>query len=38
MVVGLFVLVWAVALTIWRFGRVEARWEAAAAGSADDDV
>jgi nickel/cobalt transporter (NiCoT) family protein len=38
MVVGLFVVVWALALTIWRFGRVEARWEAAAAGSADDDV
>jgi high-affinity nickel-transport protein len=33
MVVGLFVLVWFVALTIWRFGRVEARWEAAAAAS-----
>ena len=33
MVVGLFVLVWTVALIIWRFGRVEARWEAAAAAS-----
>jgi high-affinity nickel-transport protein len=30
MVVGLFVLVWAVALTVWRFGNVEARWEASA--------
>ncbi len=26
MVVGLFVLTWAVALTIWRIGRVEERW------------
>jgi high-affinity nickel-transport protein len=30
MVVGLFALVWAIALSIWRFGKVEARWEAAA--------
>jgi high-affinity nickel-transport protein len=29
-IVGLFVLVWAVAISIWRFGHVEARWEAAA--------
>jgi high-affinity nickel-transport protein len=36
LVVGLFVLVWAIALSVWRFGRVEARWEAAAAG--EDDV
>ena len=35
MIVGLFVLVWALALTIWRFGRVEARWEAAAARSVE---
>ncbi len=35
LVVGLFVIVWAVALTVWRFGRVEARWEAAAARSAE---
>jgi high-affinity nickel-transport protein len=33
MVVGLFVFVWALALSIWRFGHVEARWEAAAARS-----
>ena len=32
-IVGLFVVVWAVALSVWRFGRVEARWEAAAARS-----
>jgi high-affinity nickel-transport protein len=35
LVVGLFVLVWLVALSIWKFGRVEARWEAAAARSAE---
>jgi high-affinity nickel-transport protein len=28
-IAGLFVLVWAVALTYWRVGRVEARWSAA---------
>jgi nickel/cobalt transporter (NiCoT) family protein len=32
-VVGLFVVVWAIALAVWRWGRVEARWEAAAARS-----
>jgi nickel/cobalt transporter (NiCoT) family protein len=36
MVVGLFVLVWAVAVAIWRFGNVEARWAAAASRSAED--
>jgi high-affinity nickel-transport protein len=30
-IVGLFVAVWVVALGIWRFGRVEERWDAAAA-------
>ena len=30
-IVGMFVVIWAVALGIWRFGRVEARWELAAA-------
>jgi nickel/cobalt transporter (NiCoT) family protein len=29
-VVGLFVSIWAIALSVWRFGKVEARWEAAA--------
>jgi len=28
-VVGLFVAIWGVALTFWRFGNVEAKWEAA---------
>jgi high-affinity nickel-transport protein len=30
-IVGMFVAIWVVALGIWRFGRVEARWETAAA-------
>ncbi|MBV9818516.1 MAG: HoxN/HupN/NixA family nickel/cobalt transporter [Solirubrobacterales bacterium] len=30
MVVGLFVVIWGGALAVWRFGDVEARWEAAA--------
>jgi high-affinity nickel-transport protein len=30
-VVGMFALVWAVALAVWRFGRVEDRWDAAMA-------
>jgi high-affinity nickel-transport protein len=25
-IVGLFVLTWAVALAVWRFGRIEQRW------------
>ncbi len=29
-IVGLFVVTWAVALSIWHFGQVEARWDAAA--------
>jgi nickel/cobalt transporter (NiCoT) family protein len=29
-IAGLFVVVWGVALAIWRFGKIEARWEAAA--------
>jgi nickel/cobalt transporter (NiCoT) family protein len=30
-IVGLFVAVWAIAVSIWHFGEVEARWKAAAA-------
>jgi len=30
-IVGTFVAVWAAAIFVWRYGRVEARWEAAAA-------
>ncbi|MDQ2723896.1 MAG: HoxN/HupN/NixA family nickel/cobalt transporter [Actinomycetota bacterium] len=32
-IVGVFVVTWAVALSIWRFGHVEARWEAHAAAA-----
>jgi high-affinity nickel-transport protein len=44
-IVGLFVVTWVVALSIWRFGRIEERWDAAAlaaradgSGSAVDPV
>ena len=30
LIVGIFVVVWAAALSIWRYGRIEERWEAAA--------
>ena len=30
-IVGLFVVTWVVALAIWRFGRIEERWDTAAA-------
>jgi high-affinity nickel-transport protein len=30
-IVGLFVLTWAVALAVWRYGRIEQRWEASLA-------
>jgi high-affinity nickel-transport protein len=33
--VGLFVIVWAVALSVWRFGRVEARWQPQVVEEAD---
>jgi nickel/cobalt transporter (NiCoT) family protein len=36
MVVGLFIVVWVLALSIWRFGKVEARWTAAAARSVEE--
>jgi len=34
LVVGLFVTVWTIALAVWRFGNVQARWEAATRASA----
>jgi len=34
-IVGLFVVTWVVALAVWRFGRVEDRWSAAAARLGD---
>jgi high-affinity nickel-transport protein len=30
-IVGMFVVTWAVALSVWRFGNIEARWDEAAA-------
>ena len=30
-IVGLFVLTWAIALAVWRYGRIEQRWEASLA-------
>jgi hypothetical protein len=32
-IVGLFVVTWAVALTVWHFGEVEDRWDRAAVGA-----
>jgi high-affinity nickel-transport protein len=44
-IVGVFVVTWAVALSIWRFGRIEEKWDAAAlraradgTGTASDPV
>ncbi len=34
-IVGVFVLTWVVALSIWRFGKIEQKWEAAAEGPRD---
>src|SRR5215831_13936213 len=34
-VVGVFVVTWAVALAIWHFGKIEQKWEAAAEGPQD---
>jgi nickel/cobalt transporter (NiCoT) family protein len=34
-IVGVFVLTWAVALSIWHFGHIEQKWEAAAQGPGD---
>jgi high-affinity nickel-transport protein len=33
-IVGVFVVTWAIALAVWHFGRLEQRWEADAAGAA----
>jgi high-affinity nickel-transport protein len=32
-IAGLFILVWAVALTYWHWGKVEARWNSAVPAS-----
>jgi high-affinity nickel-transport protein len=34
-IVALFVVSWAVALGVWRYGRIEERWSAALAANAD---
>ena len=34
-IVGVFVVTWAVALAIWRFGRIEQRWDLSAANAED---
>jgi nickel/cobalt transporter (NiCoT) family protein len=31
MIVGVFVVTWVVALSVWRFGQIETRWEERAA-------
>jgi nickel/cobalt transporter (NiCoT) family protein len=36
-VIGLFVLTWAVALAVWRFGRIEERWSAGLASARGED-
>jgi nickel/cobalt transporter (NiCoT) family protein len=33
-IVGVFIVTWAVALSVWRFGRIEQRWDAASAAAA----
>ena len=33
-IVGMFILTWAVALSVWRFGRIEQKWDTAAAKAA----
>ena len=34
-IVGVFVVTWAVALAVWHFGKIEQKWEAAADGPQD---
>jgi len=36
-IVGVFVLTWAVALSVWHFGRIEQRWDVAAAKASASD-
>ena len=35
-IVGIFVITWAVALSIWHFGQIEQKWDLAAARSPGD--
>jgi high-affinity nickel-transport protein len=37
-IVGLFVATWAIALSIWRFGHIEAKWNAAAARAREQEL
>ena len=37
-IAGLFVVVWIVAVAVWRFGRVESRWNAGLAAAADGET
>jgi high-affinity nickel-transport protein len=37
-IVGLFVATWAAALSIWRFGHIEAKWDAAAARAREQEL
>ena len=36
-IVGIFVLTWAAALAIWHFGKIEQKWDLAAANSGADE-
>jgi nickel/cobalt transporter (NiCoT) family protein len=36
-IVGVFVLTWVIALSIWRFGKIEQRWDLAAARASSRD-
>jgi high-affinity nickel-transport protein len=36
-IVGVFIVTWAAALSIWRFGRIEQRWDAASVTAAAED-
>ena len=38
MIVGLFVVTWVVAFAVWRLGRIEERWENAAARTRDQSA
>jgi high-affinity nickel-transport protein len=37
-IVGVFVVTWAVALAVWRFGRIEERWDVASAAASTSAV
>jgi nickel/cobalt transporter (NiCoT) family protein len=36
-IVGVFILTWAIALSVWRFGKIEQKWDLAAAKAAGRD-